>query len=173
MIKSKNRTVLSNLIKQFLFGVSCILCFFSMSCKNDSQKEVIEVIEVKKDTIELVDTKQVVEAERIEEDFLGFLEKFSKNHLFQVERVNFPLVIQHLDTNGDFELVELEIKKEDYSFLNFMQPAEYLDYKQNFVINDNEAIVENRGIGNGIMIDYYFKKEHGIWKLKTWIDRST
>ena len=65
MIKSKNRTVLSNLIKQFLFGVSCILCFFSMSCKNDSQKEVIEVIEVEKDTIEVVDTKQVVEAERI------------------------------------------------------------------------------------------------------------
>ena len=93
--------------------------------------------------------------------------------MFQEERVDFPLVIQHLDTNGDFELVELEIKKEDYSFLNFMQPEEHLDYKQNFIINDNEAIVENRGVGNGIMIDYFFKKEHGILKLKTWIDRST
>lgn len=171
--KNKNGTVLSNAIKQFLFGVSCCLCFFSMSCKNENQKEEIDVIEVEKDTIEVVNTKQVEEVEKVEEDFLHFLEKFSKNHLFQEERVNFPITIQYLDTNGDFKLVELEIKKEDYSYLNFMKPAEYLDYKQNFVINDNEAIVENRGIGNGIMIDYIFKKENGIWKLKTWIDQST
>lgn len=169
----KNKTVLSGLMKQFLFGISGILCFFSISCKNDSQKEIIEVNDVAKDTIDIVETKQVIEAERVEEDFLTFLEKFSKNHLFQEERVDFPLTIQHLDVNGDFELVKLEIKREDYSFLNFMRPEEHLDYKQNFVINDNEAIVENRGVGNGIMIDYYFKKEHGIWKLKTWIDRST
>ena len=169
--KIKSSTVLSRVMKQFLFAISFSICFFSISCKNEKTREETKEIEIKKDTIKKEELKQENASEIQEEDFFYFVEMFSKNHQFQTERVKFPLKVMHLDEN--YESVELEIEKEEYSFLNFIRPSEEIDFNQKFIINEKDATIEIRGINNGIMIDYLFEKIRGKWKLKTWIDSST
>ena len=166
----KNITVLSRLTKQFVFVISFFTYFLTISCKNENVKEAVKETEIKSDANIEVEYKQE-EPKIEEEEFSNFIEKFSKDSIFQISRIHFPLNIQLLDDN--FELAEFSIVKDDYSILNFMHPSDFVEFKQKTVVNENDAFIEVRGTGNGIMIDYLFEKINGKWQLKTWIDRST
>lgn len=168
--KIKNITVLSKLMKQFVFAISVIIVFLSISCKKENAKEENKAIEIKKDSIK-EEVFLTDESKKQEEDFSYFIEKFSKDSVFQRSRVNFPIKIQLLD--DDFELVEFIVEKEDYFTLNFIYPDDFIEFKQKIILHQNKATIEVRGTANGIMIDYFFEKIEGKWKLKTWIDSST
>lgn len=166
----KNKTVFSRLMKQFLFVTSFFICFLIISCKNENIKEKVKEIETKSESNIGFEYKEV-QAKIEEEEFSNFIEKFSKDSIFQINRIHFPLTIQLLDDN--FELVDFSIDKDDYLILNFIHPSDFVEFKQKSIVNENDAFIEVRGTGNGIMIDYLFEKINGKWQLKSWIDKST
>ncbi|NHN26259.1 DUF4348 domain-containing protein [Flavobacterium jejuense] len=165
----KNKTVLSRLTKQFVFVMSFFTYFLTISCKNENVKEAVKETETKNKSNIEVEYKEV--EPKIEEEFSNFIEKFSKDSIFQISRIHFPLTIQLLD--DDFELVDFSIVKGDYLMLTFMYPSDFVEFKQKTVVDENDAFIEVRGTGNGIMIDYFFEKINGKWQLKTWVDKST
>jgi hypothetical protein len=111
-----------------------------------------------------------------DEDFKTFLQKFNKDSLFQISRITFPLKVT--ENGPDFEIVERTINLNDFSKLDF-DPAkdattrEFDRYTQNIRIEKDSAVIEIRGIDNGILSDVIFEKKNGKWRLKTWVDQST
>lgn len=103
------------------------------------------------------------------EVFSSFFEKFNNDKNFQLSRINFPLTVKL--NNDDFELVDYTITKEKHIILKLnLKEAEY---KQKTVLKNSTVIIQQRGINNGIFIDYIFEKRKGLWFLKTWVDQST
>ena len=113
---------------------------------------------------------------KTDEDFKVFLEKFSRDSLFQISRVNFPLTVKELD--DDYESFEKKIEKNEYQKMDLryhdsISKRELNKYTQQIKLNKNKATIEIRGIDNGIMTDIYFEKHDGKWILVSWNDSST
>ena len=116
------------------------------------------------------------ETRKIDEDFKVFLEKFSRDSLFQISRVKFPLRVKELD--NDYKSYEKKIKKNEYRkidlrFHDSIAKRELNKYNQEIKLKENKATIEMRGIDNGIMIDIYFEKLDEKWILVGWNDSST
>ncbi|WP_264551030.1 DUF4348 domain-containing protein [Flavobacterium sp. N2038] len=105
------------------------------------------------------------------EDFNVFFKKFNSDPKFQLSRVIFPLNVKQ--NNDDYELETFTVSKEKYSVLNLNKKAKEIDYTQKLVLHKNKAVIQLRGIDNGIYIDYIFELKNNIWQLKTWSDMST
>ena len=138
-------------MKNFFFFI--LIIFNVIGCKNERQ-----------------------EAEKTNENFNVFIEKFSSDSLFQISRVNFPLKVKELD--DDYESVEKKINKNEYRKLDLRYNDSFAKrdlskYTQNIKLEKNKAIIEIRGIDNGIMTDIYFEKHNGKWNLISWDDSST
>ncbi|MDN3673353.1 DUF4348 domain-containing protein [Flavobacterium branchiarum] len=106
-----------------------------------------------------------------QEDFNDFFRLFNKDSDFQSSRIKFPLKVKI--NNDDFELVDYVIHKKEYSTINLVKKPEERDYKQQIILKKDTVVIEQRGINNGIFIDYYFKRVNGKWQLATWVDVST
>lgn len=89
-----------------------------------------------------------------------------------MSRIDFPMRVQELDYENDLELIEKTIQKKDYKKLDFTIQKN-VEYSQKTILKGDEAVIEIRGINNGIYSDIIFKKQAGKWKLKTLIDSST
>ena len=105
--------------------------------------------------------------------FETFIEYFSKDSLFQVSRIDFPLKVKVSDVDGESETI---INKSDFRKLSFgdesARTREFDKYEQTYKVNGDKAVIETRGIDNGIFIDTYFEKKNGKWKLVTSVDSS-
>lgn len=106
-----------------------------------------------------------------EEDFDHFFRLFNHDTVFQVSRINFPLKVKI--NNDDLELVDYVILKEEYTTVNLDKKPEERDYNQQIILKKDTVVIEQRGINNGVFIDYYFKRINGKWQLATWVDVST
>ncbi|MFD2940393.1 DUF4348 domain-containing protein [Flavobacterium notoginsengisoli] len=105
------------------------------------------------------------------EDFNDFFKKFNSDSKFQVSRVLFPLKYQM--NNDDFELADYTISKDKYKVLKLNNKADEKYLKRIISINKQKATLQQRGLDNGIYIDYIFELKDNKWFLKTWIDQST
>jgi hypothetical protein len=144
---------------------------FLFSCKKENQKKDIESKLINNDVIENNNDANQTYSDEV---FINFLEKFSKNLNFQLERVVFPMEIEVLD--NDYNTIKELITKEDFSTLNFIHSdlQEGTNrYTQTIEYQENKAVIVCRGIDNGIYIDFYYEKRSGKWYLITWIDSST
>ena len=103
------------------------------------------------------------------EVFSSFFEKFNNDKNFQLSRIKFPLTVKL--NNDDFELVDYIISKEEHIILKLN--LKNVEYKQKSILKNNTVTIQQRGINNGIFIDYIFEKRKGLWFLKTWVDQST
>ncbi len=115
--------------------------------------------------------------ESVDLDFNVFFEHFNKDSVFQISRVQFPILVKVLN-DENFEIVEKQILSKSYKIvdLSFDENSEarkYNEYSQETIIKKNSAKILIRGIDNGIHCDFEFKKINGIWKLITWSDLST
>jgi hypothetical protein len=115
-------------------------------------------------------------SEKIDEDFQVFVEKFSRDSLFQISRVKFPLAVTELD--NEYESVEKKVEKYNYRKIdlrydNSCANRELSKYIEKIKLEKNKATIEIRGIENGIMTDFYFEKRDGKWRLIGWDDSST
>ncbi len=107
-----------------------------------------------------------------EEEFDQFLLKFSEEESFQLKRIKFPIrvVVPNAKHQG-MALMEETIGKYDWELLDLTYDSTFLtrtydQYCQMVRYKNDTAVVEIRGINNGIYADYYFAlidKKNGIW----------
>jgi hypothetical protein len=107
----------------------------------------------------------------VPEDFNTFFSKFNADSKFQISRVIFPL--KYKANNEDFELTDYTMTKEKYKVLNLNRKADEKYLKRTILIKKNKVTLEERGLDNGIYIDYVFELKDGKWFLKTFVDQST
>ncbi|MFH6997230.1 DUF4348 domain-containing protein [Flavobacterium sp. FlaQc-57] len=159
-----------------------LLSFLFVNCKNESikpdnkrlEKPKVENIKIKKPASKIAD-----------ENFEDFLKDFSRDSLFQISRVKFPLKVKEIDLESMEEIKENKsgfkertISKSEYTKLDFTYPKDALTreldrYSQKNILKNNLMNVEIRGIDNGIYSDFYFEKINGKWFLKSWKEQST
>ncbi|MDR1742869.1 MAG: DUF4348 domain-containing protein [Dysgonamonadaceae bacterium] len=112
------------------------------------------------------------------EDFQRFLDKFNTEEIFQLKRIVFPIKVTIPDTHNEgMGLMEETVGKYDWELLDLTYDTtyasrEYDRYLQNVVFKNDTAIVEVRGIDNGIYADYYFKLINNEWFLVTLAESS-
>ena len=149
-----------------------ILALAFLGCKPETQK-----VETEKPTESKKEIVEIKIPENVDNDFKVFLDYFSKDSIFQVSRVNFPLKVMEVDENNTLESIEKTISKTEYTKLDFEYPKdaltrEYDKYTQKIKTNGNKAVIEIRGYDNGICTDFFFEKLNGKWFLKSWNDTS-
>ncbi|WP_289659597.1 DUF4348 domain-containing protein [Flavobacterium panacagri] len=105
------------------------------------------------------------------EDFNAFFTKFNADPKFQVSRVIFPLKYQM--NNDDFELSDYTMSKDKYKVLTLNKKSDEKYLKRTISIKKHKATIQQRGLDNGIYVDYIFELKDNQWFLKTWIDQST
>ncbi len=105
------------------------------------------------------------------EDFNEFFKKFTSDPKFQITRVIFPL--KYKANNEDFELSDYTMTKEKYKVLHLKNKADERYLKRTLLVKKNKATLEERGLDNGIYIDYIFELKDNKWFLKTFDDQST
>ena len=113
-----------------------------------------------------------------EEEFSRFIERFSRDSRFQLKRIMFPISVIVPDT-GDEGMAPKEesIGKYDWEQLDLTYDSTYLtrpydQYYQVVRFKNDTAVVEIRGINNGIYADYYFSKIENDWYLVTLFEAS-
>ena len=110
----------------------------------------------------------------VDNEFKSFLLAFNRDSLFQVSRVKFPMIVEFSDPEKDYEYSKEEINLKNYYKLNLIEDSSSNpEYNRHIDIKNNKAIVEFRGIENGIASEYIFEKINGKWMLITWIESST
>lgn len=112
------------------------------------------------------------------EDFNSFLEDFNHKPTFQRQRILFPIEATLLDPSDyGMQTIKENIDYQDWLLLDFTYDSTYLTrqmdkYKQRIVIYNDSALIEQRGVDNGIFANYLFTKKEGKWFLKSFIDVS-
>lgn len=145
-----------------------LLSILFLNCKNEKtesgneelEKSKVENARIEKQTLKIAD-----------ENFEDFLKEFSRDSVFQITRVKFPLKVKGLDYDN-MEEQEKMISKSEYRKLDFTYPKNALTreldrYSQKNVLKNNIMVVEIRGTDNGIYSDFIFEKIAGKWFLKS------
>lgn len=169
-------------MNQKTFVLLFLISFLFFNCKNEVTKQKI----TKQQITEQEDKNTEKQIPKVtNENFEAFLHKFSQDSIFQISRVKFPLKVKEIDLESMAELDENRsefkdrtILKSDYTKLDFTYPKDALTreldrYTQKTTIKNNRAVVEIRGVDNGIYSDFYFEKIDGKWFLQTWKEQST
>tara|TARA_R110001583_G_scaffold171794_3_gene325534 strand:- start:749 stop:1246 length:498 start_codon:yes stop_codon:yes gene_type:complete len=155
--------------------ITLILTFTACKEKVDIKKEFkqIENSESKKKSKPTLE-KEVNEIS--DTDFDTFLKRFNKDSIFQKSRINFPMTVKELEYEN-YEIIEKIINLDNYNIIDLTidkssETREYDQYSQKTLIKENKAIIEIRGIDNGINCEYEFEKKNEKWKLVTWRNLS-
>ncbi|HBX44834.1 DUF4348 domain-containing protein [Limibacterium fermenti] len=107
------------------------------------------------------------------EDFRAFLDSFSARESFQLKRVKFPITATVPDEQDEGMAPMTEtIDKYDWEMLDLYYDSTYATrtydkYYQTVRFTSDTAVVEIRGIDNGIYANYYFKLIDNQWFLVT------
>ncbi|POY37906.1 hypothetical protein C3K47_05100 [Solitalea longa] len=114
----------------------------------------------------------------VDSDFKLFLKYFNQDSVFQVSRVVFPFRERSADPDQQFDLIEKKISRAEYQKMDFTYDEssankQYDSYRQHIRIKGNKAVIEYRGVENGIFIDCYFEKRNGKWMFVEMVDSST
>lgn len=108
------------------------------------------------------------------ETFDEFFEKFKTDSIFQVERTKFPFrVLWSTEDGGTVH----ETAKDDWTHSTFYYEGSYATrevdaYTQEMKVYKDSAKLEQRGVDNGIYVDYLFLKLKGKWVLYSGKDYS-
>lgn len=112
------------------------------------------------------------------EDFELFIENFSNHESFQLERIKFPIKVVIPDNAHEgMAPIEETIGRYDWEILDLTYDSTYLtrpydQYYQGIRYGNDTAVVEIRGINNGIYADYYFTLIDDKWYLVTLYEAS-
>lgn len=155
-------------MKTYQFLIFSVLILILVSCGNSSQKSEVKSAEN--------NNSMTPDLNLVDSNFNDFIEKFSSDSLFQINRTKFPLKVSWEDTDNNkgesfqdlsnFELIDFRIKKTNNKTDNWELKS--------IIAEDNlSAKIEIQGVDNGILVYYLFVKENGIWKLVEVNDKST
>lgn len=108
------------------------------------------------------------------EDFNEFFERFTTDSLFQTKRTKFPFRVLWTTEDGD---TVHETAKDDWTHSTFYYEDSYATrqvdaYTQEIRTYGDTVKLEQRGVDNGIHVDYEFTKDNGKWILVSGKDYS-
>ncbi len=155
----------------------CLFIFLFISCSQGSGKKNMEQGGEKTEMKVLSNNPDDLTASG-EEAFDQFIHKFSTEESFQFERIKFPINVIIPDTGHEgMAPMPDSIGKYDWEMLDLSYDSTYLtrpydQYYQVVRFEDDTAVVEIRGINNGIYADYYFTLINNKWYLVTLYDAS-
>ncbi|MDD4460601.1 MAG: DUF4348 domain-containing protein [Proteiniphilum sp.] len=165
------------MLRNFLPFFSVFITIFILSC-NQSGDQHKKTDLHDEDILIVAQDESNKELSSSEEDFIRFIERFSRDEKFQLQRIKFPISVIVPDT-GDQGMAPKEesIDKYDWEQLDLTYDSTYLtrpydQYYQVVRYRMDTAIVEIRGINNGIYADYYFSRIDNEWYLVTLYEAS-
>lgn len=164
-------------MKKVFFIFFCILFYVLVSC-NQSREKKENVFDDDKANITVIDSNLTELPYKDSEDFNLFVEKFSEEEIFQMQRIKFPINIVVPDSEHEgMASIEETISRYEWEQLDLTYDSTYLtrpydQYYQVVRYKNDTAIVEIRGINNGIYADYYFALIDKKWYLVTLYEAS-
>jgi len=143
-----------------------LISTFGSGCTTkDSPKHFSDGINPSKSTVSVSKNQSQIE------DFSTFFENFNDDRIFQLKRISFPIyaIVGNPYDEGLAPMQEV-IEKQDWEYLDLSHDSTYVSrdydqYLQRVRFTSDSAIVELRGIDNGIYANYYFKQNNGKWFL--------
>ena len=162
-------------LKSLIFP--CLFIFLFISCSQGSGKKNMEQGEEKTEREALSSNPDDLTASG-EEAFDQFIHKFSTEESFQFERIKFPISVIIPDTGHEgMAPMHDSIGKYDWEMIDLSYDSTYLtrpydQYYQVVRFGNDTAVVEIRGINNGIYADYYFTLINKKWYLVTLYEAS-
>jgi hypothetical protein len=121
----------------------------------------------------LKNSKKATFADLPDLDFINFLTKFSKDSIFQIKSISFPITESFADSDNDYETATKTIKQEDWKFWKLTDDINQLMILSNIQTDNKYRNIFFRGVENGIWVKYTFEKINGNWKLIRIEDYST
>ncbi len=106
-------------------------------------------------------------------DFINFVTKFSKDSIFQINSISFPIAESFADSENDYETATKTIKQEDWKFWKLTDDINQLMILSNIQTDNKYRNIFFRGVENGIWVKYTFEKINRNWKLIRIEDYST
>ncbi len=164
-------------MKIIRFVILCLSILLFISCNLKRGEGEGTAVEEKSAMVGSSDLT-VSEAPEVKEDFDQFLQSFSKEEAFQLKRIKFPLkaIVPDTDHEGMAPMEEAIGKYEweplDLTYDSTFLTRTYDQYYQVVRFNGDTAVVEIRGINNGIYADYYFSLIDNRWYLVTIYEAS-
>lgn len=151
----------------------------SLFSKNDTIVSVSKV-----NTKDKTEKKEDIKTESFNscnETFDEFFERFSRDSVFQKNRVKYPF--KYLNSEYDFDKrqdtisAELILNKDKFSFIDFTEDKNAMDKeydKYTVSMEDLQGIKNYRlnGYDNGIRITHKFKLIDGCWYMVEILDES-
>lgn len=131
----------------------------------------------KKDSwfLEAINIEKLPDEEDGKEDFYTFYERFSRDSLFQQERLHDPLKFVTADPEDEFQILETTLEQGQwFAFRPPMMKGRMTNvhYGQPENIRSDYKVVEFKGFGNGFSNTLYFERYGGVWKLMRFEDLS-
>lgn len=146
------------------FLILVIFSSLGLSCGNTDKKEINSIHSYNSNP-KTSNTKET--------DFDLFLKLFNSDSAFQKSHIEFPIRVQEINRESNFELTARIIDESNYKILVLSEPDSADNYLREVKTYNNKATVRFSGIETGIMIQFFFEKINGKWMLTTWIDKST
>jgi len=106
-------------------------------------------------------------------DFINFLTKFSKDSIFQIKSISFPIKESFADSDNDYETATKTIKQDDWKFWKLTADINQLMILSIIQTDNRYRNIFFRGVENGIWVKYTFERINGNWKLIRLEDYST
>lgn len=155
---------------------SCLLISLIFSCSQGSTNKNTKNGSETREKEVLSSTNDVALADS--EEFDKFIQKFSTEESFQIERIKFPIniIVPDAGHEGMAPMHEI-IGKYDWEMIDLSYDSTFLtrpydQYYQAVRFTNDTAVVEIRGIDNGIYADYYFSLINKKWYLVTLYEAS-
>jgi hypothetical protein len=155
---------------------SCLLISLIFSCSQGSTNKNTKNGSETREKEVLSSTIDVALADS--EEFDKFIQKFSTEESFQIERIKFPINIIVPDAGHEgMAPMHETIGKYDWEMIDLSYDSTFLtrpydQYYQAVRFTNDTAVVEIRGIDNGIYADYYFSLINKKWYLVTLYEAS-
>lgn len=154
----------------------CLLISLIFSCSQGSTNKNTKNGSETREKEVLSSTNDVALADS--EEFDKFIQKFSTEESFQIERIKFPIniIVPDAGHEGMAPMHEI-IGKYDWEMIDLSYDSTFLtrpydQYYQAVHFTNDTAVVEIRGIDNGIYADYYFSLINKKWYLVTLYEAS-
>lgn len=119
--------------------------------------------------------KSKLETNSLLGSFFQFVEKFSTDSLYQIDRILFPFRDSYLDSDKEYEFVTKIKKQEGWEFFNLKEylPEVMIMQYDTDNLNSNRIVLYFRGIECGISVEYIFELRESKWFLIERNDYST
>lgn len=107
--------------------------------------------------------------------FEDFIKKFSKDSVFQLTRIKFPIIYSYTSEDDDTGVMSTkQIQKEEWKMIDlvdkmgFGEEVKIIEEIKNLKTIDLSV----NGVDTGLSITYCFEQENNIWYLVKIIDQS-